>query len=103
MPCHVPAVAVVARGLVDRQAAEVARLLAGHAIRLILVIPAAPVADEADLRRSRRSHREQGRQQDYPTDRRSHHSAPPRLRGSWLSSAGIIGPAFSISCSADVR
>ena len=50
VPRHVPAVAEHARGVVERQPAEVARLLTWNAVGLILVIAAGPVADEVDLR-----------------------------------------------------
>jgi hypothetical protein len=56
---HVPTVCEETRGLVDRHAAEVARLFARDAIRLILVITAGPLPREVDLR-----YRRYGRQYD---------------------------------------
>jgi len=54
MPGHVPRVAESSSGFVERDPAEVTRLLARHAIRLILVDAGAPVADKAHLRRGGR-------------------------------------------------
>ncbi len=78
VPRHVPAVAEHPRRFVDRQAAEVARLFAGHAIGLILVIPPVPVADEADLRK-RRSAGDAQRRQRADGGRRAGWSAASRL------------------------
>ena len=50
----VPAVAEHPRGVVERDAAEVAGLFTRHAVRLIFVIAAGPVPDEAHLRERRR-------------------------------------------------
>jgi hypothetical protein len=50
---HVPAVAKEARRFVQRNPAEVTRLLTGNPVRLILVVAPGPLADEVDLRKRR--------------------------------------------------
>ena len=52
---------VAARGVIQRHAGEIALHVARHAIALVFVIAAGPLADEADLRR-RRSGREREQQ-----------------------------------------
>ena len=66
VPRHVPAVAEHTGGLVERHATEIAGLFAGHAIGLILVIPAGPFADEVDLRERRRAGEEQHAHDETP-------------------------------------
>src|SRR5690606_38966311 len=94
---HVPAVAVEAGRLVDRQPAEVARFLAGDTVWLILVVAAGPLADEADLRRRGRLHDEHGaRRQD---DCTYHVSATPSPRHGGRAPLDISNGPYRNECS----
>ena len=73
VPVRAPAVRVETASLVERDAAEVAGLLSGHAIRLIFVIAARPIPHEAHLRERRRSRREHDGRDDEADKRRSAH------------------------------
>ncbi len=73
VPVGAPAVREETAGLVERDAAEVAGFLAGHAIRLILVVAARPIPHEAHLRERRRSRRDRHGHHDDPDKRRSAH------------------------------